>query len=64
MAAPYFAQQDEMGFFVAFLRGVRGASSAEYALILAVIGVGLASAAFALGDSIATSFRATATDFD
>lgn len=35
----------------------RGASSAEYALILAIIGVGIAAAAFFLGESIALAFE-------
>ena len=37
----------------------RGASSAEYALILAIIGVGIAAAAFFLGESIAFSLQET-----
>ena len=36
-----------------------GASSAEYALIAAIIGTGIAAAAFALGESIAQSFEGT-----
>ena len=34
-----------------------GASSAEYALILAIIGVGIAAAAFYLGESITLAFQ-------
>jgi pilus assembly protein Flp/PilA len=41
-------------------RNTSGASAAEYALILAIIGTGIATAAFALGDSIAGAFRAVA----
>jgi pilus assembly protein Flp/PilA len=44
-------------------RNTSGASAAEYALILAIIGTGIAAAAFALGDSIADSFRAVAVQF-
>ncbi len=32
-----------------------GASAAEYALILAIVGTGIAAAAFALGGSISTA---------
>ena len=35
-----------------FLRDESGASAAEYALILAIVGTGIAFAAFALGTSI------------
>lgn len=35
-----------------FLRDESGASAAEYALILAVVGAGIAAAAFFLGDAI------------
>ena len=38
-------------------RATNGASSAEYALILAIIGVGIAGAAFFLGESIMLSFQ-------
>ena len=38
-----------------FLCDCRGASAAEYALVLSVIGAGLAMSAFTLGDSIAGS---------
>lgn len=38
-------------------RATDGASAAEYALILAIIGVGIAAAAFFLGESIALSFQ-------
>ena len=39
-------------FVTSFLRDESGASAAEYALILAIIGTGIAAAAFALGESI------------
>ena len=44
-----------------FLRNESGASAAEYALILAVVGAGIAAAALALGQSISTAMgKATA----
>lgn len=47
-----------------FLRDESGAAAAEYALILAVVGAGIAGAAFALGDSISKSMDATAGIID
>lgn len=41
--------------FKTFLRDESGASAAEYALILAVVGAGIAAAAFYLGEAIETS---------
>lgn len=38
--------------FVSFLKEENGASAAEYALILAIVGAGIALAAIALGGSI------------
>lgn len=38
-----------------------GAAAAEYALILAIVGSGIALAAWNLGKSISTSMNATAT---
>ena len=40
-------------------RATDGASSAEYALLLAIIGVGIAGAAFFLGESITNSMLET-----
>ena len=40
--------------FVAFLKDESGASAAEYALILAIVGAGIAVAAGALGTAIST----------
>ena len=37
---------------VAFLRDESGASAAEYALILAIVGIGIVAAATALGGAI------------
>ena len=41
-----------------FLRDESGASAAEYALILAVVGAGIAFAAFSLGGAVSTSIGA------
>lgn len=41
--------------FVSFLKEEAGASAAEYALILAIVGAGIAIAAIALGGSIQTA---------
>ena len=48
--------------FKTFLRDESGASAAEYALILAIVGAGIAGAAFYLGDAIETSIKATADE--
>ena len=42
---------------VAFLKDESGASAAEYALILAIVGSGLALAATQLGDAIGTALN-------
>ncbi|MEP3049788.1 MAG: Flp family type IVb pilin [Erythrobacter sp.] len=44
-----------MNILKTFLRDDSGASAAEYALILAVVGAGIAIAAFNLGDAIQTA---------
>lgn len=41
--------------FVSFLKEEAGASAAEYALILAIVGAGIALAALALGKAVGTS---------
>ena len=41
--------------FIAFLKEESGASAAEYALILAIVGAGIALAAIALGGAVGTS---------
>ncbi len=41
-----------MKTFINLLRDESGASAAEYALILAIVGAGIATAAFALGGAI------------
>lgn len=42
-------------FVTSFLRDDSGASAAEYALILAIVGTGIAVAALALGGAIDTA---------
>lgn len=44
-----------MKIFIRLLRNQSGASAAEYALILAIIGAGIAVAAYNLGGSISTA---------
>jgi len=44
-------------FVTSFLRYESGASAAEYALILAIVGSGIAVAAIGLGDAISTSVK-------
>ncbi len=44
-------------FVKSFLRDDSGASAAEYALILGIVGVGIAVAAFALGGEINTAIN-------
>ena len=48
--------------FKAFLRDESGASAAEYALILAVVGAGIAVAGVALGTAIFDSMNTATTD--
>ncbi len=47
-----------MTFVKTFLRDESGASAAEYALILAVVGAGIAFAAFSLGEAVSDSISA------
>jgi len=46
-------------FLMDFARNETGAAAAEYALILAIVGAGIAGAAFYLGSKISTSLRGT-----
>lgn len=46
-----------MSKLLAFFKDESGASAAEYALILAIVGVGIVTAATALKDSIATAMN-------
>lgn len=48
-------------FFREFLRDETGASAAEYALILAIVGTGIAVAAVALGTTISTAMNDAGT---
>ena len=48
-------------FVKAFVADNSGAAAAEYALILAIIGSGIAVAAVTLGDSIATALNNAGT---
>lgn len=50
-----------MTFFKNFLRDEAGASAAEYALILAIVGAGIAVATIALGGAISTAVTQAAT---
>jgi pilus assembly protein Flp/PilA len=47
--------------FIKMLRDKRGASAAEYALILAIIGAVIALAALGLADAIGNAMNNTAT---
>ena len=47
--------------FIAFLKDESGASAAEYALILTIVGAGIAVAAGALGTAISTAVNNAAT---
>lgn len=46
---------------IAFFKDESGASAAEYALILAIVGVGIVTAATALKDAIATAMNNAST---
>jgi pilus assembly protein Flp/PilA len=50
-----------MNAFMAFGRDENGASAAEYALILAIVGAGIAAAAIFLGGAIADAMNTAAT---
>ncbi len=47
-------------FFASYLRDESGAAAAEYALILAIVGAGIALAAATLGGNIANAINAAA----
>ena len=51
----------DMAFFKNLWNDQSGASAAEYALILAIVGTGIAGAAWYLGDSVSTAMN-TASD--
>ena len=48
--------------FKNFLRDESGASAAEYALILAVVGAGIAFAAYSLGEAVEGSISAATSE--
>jgi pilus assembly protein Flp/PilA len=50
-----------MNKLVSFLKEENGASAAEYALILAIVGVGIVAATVGLRDAISTAIK-TATN--
>jgi len=50
-----------MKTFIKMLKDESGASAAEYALILAIVGTAIAGAAIFLGNTIATSINDAAT---
>lgn len=51
-------------FLRTFLRDESGASAAEYALILAIVGIGIAGAALALAVSIQNAMEDAASQID
>ena len=50
-----------MSKFMSFLKEENGASAAEYALILAIVGAAIAAAAIFLGQTIASAMNSAAT---
>lgn len=48
-------------FIKTFAADESGASAAEYALILAIVGTGIAAAAWTLGNAVSTSMTGAAT---
>lgn len=50
-----------MSNFVKMLKDEAGASAAEYALILAIVGTGIATAAYLLGEAITGSMTKATT---
>ncbi len=53
-----------MTFVKSFLRDESGASAAEYALILALVGAGIAVASIALGEAISDTMEEAADCID
>ena len=50
-----------MNTFIKMLKDESGASAAEYALILAIVGAGIAVASYTLGTSISTAMNDAGT---
>jgi pilus assembly protein Flp/PilA len=48
-------------FAISYFRDESGAAAAEYALILAIVGAGIAAAAIFLGSAISTAIHSAAT---
>lgn len=51
-------------FIREFVRDESGAAAAEYALILAIVGAGIAGAAYALGESVSGAISDAAAEID
>lgn len=49
-------------FLKTFLKDESGASAAEYALIIAIVGVGIGAAALALGNNVTAAIGGAAND--
>ena len=60
----YIGDCDMKTFIKAFLRDESGASAAEYALIIAIVGVGIGAAALALGNNVTNAVGNAANDVD
>ena len=58
----YIGDCDMNTFIKAFLRDESGASAAEYALIIAIVGVGIGAAALALGNNVTAAVGNAAND--
>jgi pilus assembly protein Flp/PilA len=58
---PFKSREFLMSNFVNMMKDEAGASAAEYALILAIVGSGIALAAVALGGSISSAMGRAAT---
>ena len=52
----------DMSFIRNFVRDESGASAAEYALIIAIVGVGIGAAALALGNNVTNAVGNAAND--
>ena len=48
-------------FVTSYFKSESGAAAAEYALILAIVGAGIATAAIALGNAVSTAINGAAS---
>ena len=64
LTAIHFGEYTMTKFFRDFVRDESGAAAAEYALILAIVGAGIAGAAFYLGGKISASLKATGDEIE